>query len=176
LLASDPVRDALISKSDLFFWGLVSSTAILFVGVMMEEFHPLDRLPTHDVNIRTKVRNPRKWIIRSKFLYAKLALLVVVGGLAGEGIFEYLASRAETEIRQHDEEIVSDNEGEVAAVKADNLKLGTTLRRRSRRLPMRRKLQQKQARNLVAGSSTMRPKSASRNKSRNSRELRLTLH
>lgn len=93
----------------------------------MEEFHPLDRFPTHDVNTRTRARTPRKWAIRSKFAYAKLALVMVVGGLAGEGIFEFLAARAETRIRQHDEKIVSDDEGEIAAVKADNLKLAIEL-------------------------------------------------
>lgn len=102
MLPPDLVRAKLIEAADGYFRGLIWSTIVLFLGVIMEEWNPLQRLPTHTINTRTRVRVPRKRVIRSKKTYAKLAILFVVLGIAGEGTFEYLASRAETAIRSHD--------------------------------------------------------------------------
>lgn len=108
MLASDPVRDSLIRTADGYFWGLIGSTIVLFAGAIMEEVSPLDRLHTHNVNARTKSREPRKWVIRSQSWYRNIAVILVIGGIAGEGWFEYLSARAETAVRGHDEQILAD--------------------------------------------------------------------
>lgn len=46
--------------------------------------------------------NEKSWAIPASYL----GILLVVGGVAGEGIFEFLASRADTELHSHDEHIL----------------------------------------------------------------------
>jgi hypothetical protein len=117
VLADDPVRDALIKRADSLFWGLIWSTVFLLVGAIMEEVHLLNRLPTHAVNTRTRVRTPRRWIILSKAVYGWVAIVFVVGGIGGEGIFEFLAARAEDRVRAYDEQHLSETIAQAGAAK-----------------------------------------------------------
>ncbi len=84
----------------------------------MEEVHPLNRLHTHNVNTRTRVRTPRIWVIRSQTAYARLAVVFVIGGIAGEGFCEFFGAKAETAVRNFDNGIAVKAEGE--AVEAKN--------------------------------------------------------
>lgn len=103
--SSVAARALLISKADGFFWGLIGSTIILFVGAIMEYVHPLNRLPTHNVNTRTHARTPRNWVIRSQSAWHNIAIVFVVVGIGGEGVFEYLGARAESAVRNFDNRI-----------------------------------------------------------------------
>jgi hypothetical protein len=127
----DVARALLIKKADGYFWGLIWSTVILLFGAIMEEVHPLSRLPTHNVNARTHLRTPRRGVLRSKKAYGILAVVFVVGGIAGEGIFEYLGAKAETAVRNFDNAIAVKAEGEAGDAarsahdaKQDEIQLG----------------------------------------------------
>lgn len=100
--ASDAARAALTAKADRWFWVLIGSTIVLFVGAIMEEVHPLDRLHTHDVNTRTQVRTPISWVIRAQRAYARLAVIFVVVGIGGEGFAECFGAKAESAVRNFD--------------------------------------------------------------------------
>jgi hypothetical protein len=100
--SDDAARALLVAKADKWFWGLIWSTVTLLVGCLMEEIHPLNRLHTHNVNTRTRVRSARIWVIRSKWLYAKFAVLLVIGGIAGEGFCEFFGAKAESAVRNFD--------------------------------------------------------------------------
>jgi len=102
IFSDDAARMVLIQKADQCFWGLIISTIILFVGAIMEYWHPLKRFHTHNVNTRTRERSPRTWVIRSQGAWEKIAVAFVVIGIGGEGIFEYVGARAETAVRNFD--------------------------------------------------------------------------
>ena len=104
---SDAARAALVAKADGWFWGLIWSTVVLFIGAIMEEISPLDKLHTHIVNTRTRVRTPRTWVTRSQSGYKKLAIILVVAGIAGEGFCEFFGAKAETAVRNFDEGIAA---------------------------------------------------------------------
>lgn len=108
----DVARALLIKKADGYFWGLIWSTVVLFLGAIMEEVHPLNRLATHNVNTRTRVRTPRRWVLWSQKTYGVLAVMFVIGGIGGEGIFEYLGAKAETTVRNFDNRIAVAAQGE----------------------------------------------------------------
>src|ERR1700737_3804700 len=48
---------------------------------------------------------------------AYLGLLLVFVGVAGEGIFEFLSSQAETSLRGHDEQILGETESKFGQIK-----------------------------------------------------------
>src|ERR1017187_114183 len=102
LSPDDVVRAGLVHKADKYFWGLIWSTFVLFIGAIGEYWEPLERLPTHDVNTRTRTRTPRKWTIRSQTEWKRFAVIFVVLGIAGEGFFEYFGAIAETAVRNFD--------------------------------------------------------------------------
>lgn len=67
-----------------------------------------------------KVRASRRWS-RSIVISERLAIAMVVGGIGGEGIFEYLAARAENAVRELDERMTtSAQKSAVAALKEAN--------------------------------------------------------
>lgn len=107
MFSDDPTRDLLIKTADEWFKGIIWSTIISFVGTVMQNVHPLDRLPTHTVNIRRQEKIPRKWILRSKWMYKKVAVLFAIGGIVGVGIFEVMSNMAETAIRARDEAVLA---------------------------------------------------------------------
>jgi hypothetical protein len=120
----DAARSLLIKKADRYFWGLIWSTLVLLIGAIMEEFRPLNRLVTHNVNTRTRVRTPRVGVLRSQRSYGVLAVVFVVVGIGGEGVFEYLGAKAETTVRDFDNGIAVKAEDEAgdAATSAQNAK------------------------------------------------------
>jgi hypothetical protein len=75
--SDDAARALLVAKADKWFWGLIWSTVILLVGCLMEEIHPLNRLHTHNVNTRTRMRTPRTWVIRGQWLYTKTSVITL---------------------------------------------------------------------------------------------------
>lgn len=101
----DVARAVLVAKADKWFWGLIGFTLILLVGAIMEELHPLNRLHTHSVNTRTRTRTPRIWVIRSQKAYEIAAVVLVIGGIAGEGFCEFFGAKAEDAVRNFDNEI-----------------------------------------------------------------------
>lgn len=124
LSPDDVVRAGLVHTADKYFWGLIASTLVLFVGAIGEYWEPLEKLHTHDVNTRTQVRTPRKWVIRSQTEWKRLAVLFVVLGIAGEGIFEYLGAKAESAVRNFDNgvAVAAGNAAHDARVDADKAK------------------------------------------------------
>jgi hypothetical protein len=98
----DAARALLVSKADRWFWGLIGSTIVLLVGVVMEEWEPLERFHTHNVNTRTRTRTPRTLVIRSQWAWKKLGVGLVILGIAGEGFCEFFGAKAETAVRNFD--------------------------------------------------------------------------
>ncbi|MGD0443606.1 MAG: hypothetical protein ABSA39_06685 [Edaphobacter sp.] len=85
----------------MFFW-LVVASAVTGLGVIFEapgELHELTRW--------WKLKRLKKaigWKVPITFL----GLVLVIGGIIGEGIFEFLSADAETSIRAYDEKILGE--------------------------------------------------------------------
>ncbi len=97
----DPLRQSLSAHSDRMFFWLVSS-AITGIGVIFEapaELHELGRW----WKLR-RLGKPIGWKVPITFF----GLILVIGGIIGEGIFEFLSADAETAIRRHDEQVLGD--------------------------------------------------------------------
>lgn len=105
--AVDTARQLLIAKSDRWFFWLVVSSIVVGVGVCLE-------WPEADTDVK-------RWHRRWKGLAVPpenekslarpasyLGLLLVILGVAGEGLFESLSSHAETALRAHDEQVLAD--------------------------------------------------------------------
>jgi hypothetical protein len=85
----------------MFFW-LVVASAVTGLGVIFEapgELHELKRW--------WKLKRLKK-AIGLKVPITFLGLVLVIGGIIGEGIFEFLSSDAETSIRAYDEKILGE--------------------------------------------------------------------
>src|SRR5262249_30167887 len=121
LLASDSlpidiVRQSLESDSSRWFHCLVGASIIVGVGVILEA-------PEATIALRrwyllrkgkeVEPENEKSWVIPVSYV----GLLLVVAGVAGEGIFEFLSSNAETKLRSHDEQILADTEGKFGQTK-----------------------------------------------------------
>src|ERR1700685_3940523 len=104
LPTEDSIRAALIHTADVYFWWLVGSTLILLVGAIVEYFNPVKWLINSRLNLGRSVRPSKRWS-RSFAISEHLAIAMVIGGIAGEGIFEYLAARAEDEVREFDSKV-----------------------------------------------------------------------
>jgi hypothetical protein len=118
-----------------FFTGLLVCTAIVLIGVILEEaeIFPLPiRRYWIDLETGLTVRNHRldRWLERA----ARIGWLLIIFGVLGEGLFEELASRADAILQNFDEIIVSDTQRETALAeeraadaKAGNVALGIEL-------------------------------------------------
>lgn len=97
----DVQRTALIRTADLYFWGLIWSTIGLFIGAVMEYLIEHAHFERWRIDLKARRLKPRHWVL---FLPRMewLAIILVVGGIGGEGIFEYLAAGAEDEVREFD--------------------------------------------------------------------------
>jgi hypothetical protein len=94
----------------MFFW-LVCASAITGLGVIFEA-------PTEFQELRRwwKLRRLNKkvgWKIPITFV----GLVLVIGGIVGEGIFEFLSADAETNIRAYDEKVLGDTIIEAGSAK-----------------------------------------------------------
>jgi hypothetical protein len=99
----------------LFFW-LVVSSIVVGIGVCLEAPEAtiaLKRWYCHWKKKEVGPENERSLAIPASYL----GLLLVIGGVAGEGIFEFLSSNAETALRAHDEQVLADTILEAGAAK-----------------------------------------------------------
>jgi len=96
-------RSCLIGVADSYFHGLLWSTLVLFLGAIMEEAkNPFDLLRSYEINLQTGTTVAKIRIRLFRHWYHLAAIIMVVGGIGGEGIFEYLAARAESDVREFD--------------------------------------------------------------------------
>ena len=98
----DAVRQSLSAHSERMFLLLVISSIVTGVGVILEapgEVHELARW--------WKLKRLKK-VIGWRVPITFFGLLLVIGGIVGEGIFEFLSADAETAIRAHDEQVLGD--------------------------------------------------------------------
>jgi len=118
LASSDAARDVLINDSDKWFGWLVGSTVAVLVGVAFEAPEGIvdfidwigARRQLKWVRSRSGIsseEDPAHWTKAVSFI----GLVLVVLGVCGEGVFEVLASRADSAVRSYDEKaIVAANE------------------------------------------------------------------
>ena len=107
--AVDPVRQALQAKSDRWFHWLVISSVAVMVGVAFEAPEAtiaLRRWYLHWRERGDEVGPPNERSLVTPASY--LGLLLVILGVAGEGVFEAKASSADTALRAHDEAVLAD--------------------------------------------------------------------
>ena len=105
--AADTVRQGLEAKSELWFHCLVWSSIIVGIGVLLEGPEAtidLKRWYFHWKGKEVGPENPKSWAIPASYL----GFVLVVGGVVGEGIFEFLSSNVETLLRAHDEQVLAD--------------------------------------------------------------------
>jgi hypothetical protein len=109
--ATDGVRQTLAARSDRWFSWLVISSIVVGFGVILEAPEATVELKRWYAN--WKYGKTDGWITPVSYL----GLLLVVSGVAGEGIFEFLASKADTALRAHDEQILADTIKEAGTAK-----------------------------------------------------------
>jgi hypothetical protein len=112
----DTVRQSLIARSDRWFFWLVVSSIVVGVGVCLEGPEAtiaLKRWYLHWKHREVLPENARSLAIPASYL----GLLLVLLGVAGEGVFESLSSNAETALRAHDEQVLADTITEAGAAK-----------------------------------------------------------
>ncbi len=122
LLATEPsndkVRQALSDISDRCFFWMVTSSIVVGVGVILEAPEATIALKRWFRLWRgkdVKPENEKSLVIP----IAYLGLLLVVVGVAGEVVFEFLSSNAETAIREHDSRLLGAAELEAGQAKMD---------------------------------------------------------
>jgi len=92
---ADLTRQSLLGYAAQMFTWLVVSSIVTGVGIVFEipaEFRQLSRW----WNLK-KLKKPIGWAFPATFF----GLVLVIGGIIGEGIFEYLSANAETNIREY---------------------------------------------------------------------------
>jgi hypothetical protein len=114
--AVDTVRQSLDADSLRWFGWLIKASILVGIGVALEA-------PEATIALKRWYRlrkgkdvepaNEKSVVIP----IAYLGLLLVVAGVAGEGIFEFLSSRSETALRAHDEGILGETESKFGQVK-----------------------------------------------------------
>lgn len=112
----DAVRQLLIARSDRWFFWLVVSSIVVGIGVCLEGPEAtiaLKRWYLDWKNREVPPENARSLAIPASYL----GLLLVILGVAGEGVFESLSSNAETALRAHDEQVLADTISEAGAAK-----------------------------------------------------------
>jgi hypothetical protein len=67
------------------------------------EIDPFRRVDGHLLDASTGTLRRRPWVFNVRKAYKSLAILFVVGGIAGEGVFEYLGAKGETAVREFDQ-------------------------------------------------------------------------
>ena len=114
--AVDTVRQSLEADSSRWFGWLVKASILVGIGVVLEEPEATVALKRWYRLWRGKeveAENEKSLLIP----IAYLGLLLVVVGVAGEGIFEFLSSHSETALRGHDEQILAETESKFGQVK-----------------------------------------------------------
>ncbi len=118
---ANAIRASLVRSSDQWFHWLVISSIVVGIGVCLEAPEATIALKRWFLHWRGKEvssENPKSLAIPASYL----GLILVVAGVAGEGIFEFLASSADTAVRSHDEQVLADTIKEAgdAAASAKN--------------------------------------------------------
>lgn len=98
----ESIKSGLETVRDLYFWLLVISTVVVFVGVVLEEgegwmSYLKSVLPLQPI---TEYRLIKK--------LAKLGWILICAGVMGEGVFEVLVARADNAIHSFDEALLNE--------------------------------------------------------------------
>jgi len=104
----DTVRQSLIDRSDRWFFWLVVSSIVVGIGVCLEAPESTIALKRWFRHWRREPDVPPEDERSLAIPASYLGLLLVILGVAGEGIFEALSSNAETTLRAHDEQVLGD--------------------------------------------------------------------
>jgi len=114
--AIDTVRQSLADASDRWFFWLIASSMVVAVGVALEA--PEATIALRKWFALRRGKTPKQDDEKSFVVPAAyLGLLLVIIGVIGEGLFEALASRAETALRAHDELILAQAIGKAGDAK-----------------------------------------------------------
>lgn len=121
LLVSNPssvdlIRQALQTKSDRWFFWLVVSSLVVGVGVLFEAWEAtvaLKRWYRHWKGRPVEPENEKSFAIPLSYL----GLFIVIIGVGGEGVFEFLSANVETALRSHDEQILGATESKFGQIK-----------------------------------------------------------
>jgi hypothetical protein len=117
-----PARKAAESAADSAFLWLLISSALVAVGIGFE-------YPEVKLEFKRWLRaRKRTWIVDPDSpgrvpLWALIGFLIVIIGVAGEGVFEGILGIEDTAIRKIDEQALKDDELTIAQLQNDNLKL-----------------------------------------------------
>ena len=109
----DPVRIALEADSAKWFRGVWTSGIAVAVGCVLEIWEVVVDLRNwrrHRKSLHVIPDNPGSWM----YPLAALGILLVVGGIVSETVFEVLASNADAAIRSHESDVVSTAETNAA--------------------------------------------------------------
>jgi hypothetical protein len=102
----DPVRIALESDSARWFRGVWISGIVVAVGCGLEIWEvavDLTNWRRHRKKLQSIPDNPGSW----RYPMAALGLVLVVGGIVSETVFEVLASNSDSDIRSHESDVLS---------------------------------------------------------------------
>jgi hypothetical protein len=109
------VREHLQDLSDVYFKWLLISTAVVVLGVILEIFEVIDDLRVWHRSRRESTHasdKPKTEVV----LPSTLGLILVILGVAGEGVFEYFAAQADGTIRAFDNILIVDTERQTAEI------------------------------------------------------------
>jgi hypothetical protein len=128
----DTVRDSLAAKSDCWFHWLVVSSVVVGLGVAFEAWEATVTLKRWFWVCRDKSVAPvneKSWSIPASYL----GLVLVIAGVAGEGVFESLASSTDTSLRAHDEQVLAETVKQAGTAKesADAAKTAAELAKKA---------------------------------------------
>jgi hypothetical protein len=115
-LPVDAVRKSLESASSRWFQWLVISSIVVGIGVCFEWWEAtitLKKWYRHLKGLPVPPDDEKSWAIPLSYL----GLLLVVFGVMGEGIFEFLSANVETLLRSHDEQILGATESKFGQLK-----------------------------------------------------------
>ena len=112
----DPTRDALQATADRWFHWLLISSGVVALGVALEAWEAtiiLKRWFHLKSGKDVTEPNEKSWAIPASYL----GLLLVIGGVVGEGVFEGFVSNADTALRAHDSQILAQAETDAGDAK-----------------------------------------------------------
>jgi len=106
-------RGSFQETRDRFFWWLAVSTIIVVVGVIIEEFEYVISWRWIRRLLPLKVLLPVHWIETFARRISKLGWLLIILGVAGEGAFEGLVSKADGWLQDFNNTISASQEAEI---------------------------------------------------------------
>jgi hypothetical protein len=106
-LLDESIRRDFQSARDIFFSGLLVMSALVAAGVILEEIFELIPFETDRLELSTGLRVSRRTRVLIIKLLTKLGWALVVVGVAGEGVFEGLVSKADGQLQTFNESVLS---------------------------------------------------------------------